>query len=286
MKFVAILALCLSYFSVVFAESPFSSFFNTAPQGKPTINLALHENKIFSQNGEDGVIQAIFSLIGSTSKYYVDFGAGNGHRLSNTKYLRTQRGWRGLLLDVQYQDLSINLYKEMVTSTNINALFAKYRVPENFDLLSIDIDFNDFYVWQALDDKYKPRVVIIEYNGTHFPYEDKIVIQNPSYMWDGSNYQGASMLALYNLGRSKGYSLVFADSQGVNLFFIRDEIVERIPYAFINMNSVPRLYRKPRYGKGPNGGHRADPHNRPYVSSDRFIIPKKPPAPSKKSENK
>jgi hypothetical protein len=234
-----------------------------------TINLAEYEKKIFSQNGEDGVLEAIFNTIGEMNRYYVEFGTENGVEC-NTKYLREHHHWNGLLMDGGYQDESINLQREFITAENINALFQKYCVPKQFDLLSIDIDFNDWYVWHAIDSSYQPRVVVIEYNASHLPHEDRIVIYNPYGRWDGTNYFGASILALYKLGLQKGYSLVYANANGVNLFFIRNDIIEECKtrgIEFLSLNDVNAIYRLPGYGNGPMGGHYQDPLQRIFIDS-------------------
>lgn len=232
-----------------------------------------HEFRVYSQNGEDGVIQLIFYCIGTTSEYYVEFGTQNGLEC-NTRFLREQLGWKGLLMDGDWDIPEINLKKEFITADNINSLFEKYHVPDEFDLLSIDIDFNDFYIWHALSSKYRPRVVVIEYNGAYYPNEDKVVIYNPNYMWDYTNYSGASILALYNLGRSKGYSLVYANANGVNLFFIRDDVLKKLEKSgirFLNTNNVQGIYKPSTYGIGPNRGHPQDSLNRPYTSSKAIL---------------
>jgi hypothetical protein len=232
------------------------------------IDLNHFEKKIFSQNGEDGVLEKIFSVIGTTNSYYVEFGVENGAEC-NTRYLREKYGWNGLLMDGGYENKKINLRREFITAENINQLFSKYQVPKEFDLLSIDIDYNDFYIWQALGSEYRPRAVVIEYNPTHLPSEDKVVLYDAKGKWDGTNYYGASMLALYKLGRKKGYSLVHADAKAVNLFFIRNDIIANLGETFENINSPVKLYKRPKYGKGrgPNGGHRKDRKRRKYISS-------------------
>lgn len=232
----------------------------------PVIDLKHYEKKIFSQNGEDGVTEKIFSLIGTTNRYYVEFGVEDGKEC-NTRFLRERFGWQGLLMDGGYADERINLKKEFITAENINQLFEKYNVPEEFDLLSIDIDFNDFYVWKALQKKYRPRVVIIEYNATHLPTEDKVCIYNSQARWDKTNYSGASLLALYKLAKLKGYSLVYAEKIGVNLFFIRDDVVAQMSESFDGINQPLKIYKKPKYGRGPNGGHPKDKLKRRYVES-------------------
>ena len=230
------------------------------------INLELFEQKIYSQNGEDGVLRHIFDVIGTTSKHFVEFGVQDGSEC-NTRYFREMFGWVGLMMDLGEE----NLQHEYIKAENINDLFQKYNVPKEFDLLSIDIDFNDFYIWQALGSNYHPRVVVIEYNATHSPEEDKISIYDPDGNWDGTNYYGASILALHNLAQKLGYSLVYADQRGVNLFFIRNDVLENCPNKFLNVNNVEKLYKPPRYSNGPNNGHPADPRNREYVSSQEIL---------------
>jgi hypothetical protein len=235
----------------------------------PLVDLSKYEKKIHSQNGEDGVLEKIFNIINTTDKYFVEIGCGNGSEC-NTRYLRESYGFNGLLLDSNYgPNLKLNLQKEFVTKENINSIFQKYNVPYEFDLLSLDIDGIDFYVWNVLVE-YKPRVVVIEYNATHLADEDKVIIYEENFRWDHTNYFGASILAYYNLGRSKGYSLIYAENTGINIFFIRDDILLNLNQKFVNMNDVKVLYKKPR-GKGPNGGHPEDKQGRKYLSSGNIL---------------
>lgn len=240
-------------------------------QERSFLQLEKNEKQIHSQNGEDGIIHCIFRHVGTSSKYYVEFGAADGSYLSNTRYLRECEGWKGLLLDSGYENPSINLHREFISAENINQIFEKYGVPENLDLLSIDIDGNDFYVWQALDPKYKPRLVVIEYNASHLPNEDKVIEYDPLREWDETNYFGASILAFYRLGQKKGYSLIYAESQGINLFFLRNDLIEQFGFTFQEVNDIEQLYRPPCYGTGPNGGHSQDPFHRPYVSAETLL---------------
>lgn len=84
--------------------------------------------------------------------------------------------------------------------------------------------------------------------------------------WDGTNYFGASIKSFYNLGRKKGYSLIYAENIGVNLFFLRDDVLEKGNYKFKDMNNIELIYKSPKYGNGPNGGHVEDLKKREYVS--------------------
>lgn len=233
------------------------------------IDLSLYEKTLYSQNGEDGVLAKIFQVIEPRSRFCVEFGAFDGITGSNTYLLRLQ-GWKCAQFDRAYEIPKYQVHKEFITAETINRIFEKYAVPYDLDLLSIDIDYNDFYVWQAIDENYRPAVVIIEYNATHLPDEDKVVKYRPYYVGDDTNYYGASILALYRLGRSKGYSLVYAEAHGVNLFFVRDDLLTD-QAQFKNTNQVDKLYRYPTYGKGPNGGHPDDYKHRPYLSSENLI---------------
>lgn len=238
---------------------------------KDEIDLSKYEKTVFSQNGEDGVIEKIFEIIGTSSKYYVEFGAYDGILCSNSRFLKEDLGWEGLLLDGGFENRELNLFKEFVTAENINDLFEKYQVPFDLDFLSIDIDFNDFYVWHALSNRYSPRLIVVEYNAAYLPHEDKVVKYSPFYLSDGTNYFGASILAFFNLARSKGYSLVYADKMGVNLFFIRDDLIDACNYHFKNINDVKKIYSYPKYGQGPRGGHPKDPLKRKFVKSIDFL---------------
>lgn len=239
------------------------SFFQVSAE---EIDLKQYEKSFYSQNGEDGIISKIFQVIQPSSRFCVEFGAYDGITGSNTYLLRAQ-GWKCLLLDRMFEIPEYNLHKEFITAENINKLFDQYNIPHDLDLLSINIDYNDFYIWKAIDVKFQPKLVVIEYNSTHLPNEDKIVKYRPYFAGDGTNYFGASILALYNLGRSKGYSLIYADEAGMNLFFIRDDLLKEKKISFKDINNVEKLYRVPTYGKGPNGGHREDIKHREYVSS-------------------
>ena len=208
------------------------------------IDLNPNEKSLYSRNGEDGVLAKIFQLVSPSLRYCVDLGAGDGITMSNTYLLRLQ-GWDCLLLDRGYEIPEQRLHKEFITAENINSLFETYKVPAEFGLLSIDVHYNDFHLWNALDAKYRPAAVVIEYNAAYAPEEDKVVKYHPFYCGDGTDYFGASILALYKLGRSKGYSLIYAERSGSNLFFIRDDLLQELGLSFKDANDVKKIYRPP-----------------------------------------
>ncbi|MGB7978583.1 MAG: hypothetical protein WCF19_05430 [Chlamydiales bacterium] len=224
------------------------------------IDLALYEKSLYSEQGEDGVIAKLFQIVLPATRSCVEVGAYDGITHSNTFLLQLQ-GWNRLLFDRQFEIPTFNLHKEYINAENINQIFQKYNVPLLFDLLCIDLEYNSFYVWKALDPKYSPSVVVIQYNGNHPPDQDKVVKYRPFYVGDGTDYFGASILSLYRLGRAKGYSLVYAEQSGKHLFFVREALLPpETPFRAINQ--VDRLYR-PRSHLYPH-----DMKARPYLSSE------------------
>lgn len=183
-------------------------------------NLRDYENQVYSQCGEDGVLQHLFDELGAKNQYFVEFGAKDGMFVSNSANLRLHHGWKGLLLDAAAKPGDPLVTSAFVTAENVNDLFAEHGVPEVFDLLSIDIDGNDYWVWKALD-RFTPRVVVIEYN-IFFAHDDaRTMPYNPDHRWEeGSAYHGASLAALRKLGDEKGYALVHTDSWAPNAFFV------------------------------------------------------------------
>jgi len=181
--------------------------------------------KKYSQYGEETIIQHIFKNIGTTNRYYVDFGAGDGYSLSNTRFLK-EEGWSGLMMDGNNKNNS-EVKQEFITAENINSLFKKYNVPESFDFLSIDIDGNDLWVWKNLE--YKPRVVIIEFNGTIEHTISKTIRYNPNHIYKHDDYYGASFEALKKVGKEKGYTLVH-QCANTNVFFILSDLVQAPEY--------------------------------------------------------
>jgi hypothetical protein len=120
-----------------------------------------------------------------------------------------------------------------VTSRNIEELLAAHQVPVDFDVLSIDIDGNDYWVWKAIQ-RWQPRLVVIEYNADYPPPVRWVMQENLDHRWNGTNYYGASLTSYVLLGRQKGYTLVATDSRGINAFFVRSELVS--PELFLDTN--------------------------------------------------
>jgi len=227
-----------------------------------------YEKRIFSQNGEDGIIEELFSRIGTTNRYFVEFGVQSGLECMS-KNLACSHHWSGVMIEghpLNYQHLRANYaafpnvvtHYSFITRENIAEIFAQLHVPIEFDLLTIDLDGIDYWVWQALT-SYKPRVVIMEYNASFPPPQKMVVAYDPQFMWNGTTYFGASLTSLAELGNQLGYDLIGTDSKGVNAFFIRRDLCKKSGFPVL---TPEQAYHPPSYGLN-QGGH---PHgNGPIV---------------------
>ena len=227
------------------------------------VDLRAAESKTFSQFGEDGVIEKIFEIIPPSEKYIVAFGAHDGVTNSNARNLIVNHGWGGLLIEgdpkraaqlaqVYADNDAVTTMEEWVFPGNIELLFEDAGVPENFDLLVIDIDSNDYYIWRAIHD-YRPKVVLIEAN-PHFPPPQLMVIDfHPMNYWDTNTYEyvGASISSLDRLAKKKGYELLYCmKPMSPNCFFVDAQYA---PLFGIEDNS-PEAIWPPRMGVNPNAG--------------------------------
>lgn len=232
------------------------------------INLKDFEWRWWSQHGEDGVLIKIFEEISIQHKRFVEIGA-HFHE-ANCLRLMHHGKWSGVFFDLFHEFPPLGFYKYRVTAENINPLFEQLHsqadFPLNFGLLSIDVDGVDFYLWNALDPKWQPSVVIMECN-PQWGLEDKIVVYDPNFRWDGSVYAGASALALYNLAQERRYSLVHIETSGVNMFFIRNDLLP--PDAFQNVNDLEFYWNQIDFDK--MNSYKDDVKNRPFETSDKMI---------------
>lgn len=226
---------------------------------KDKIFLHKYEKKITSQFGEDGVIEKIFDVIGTTNKFYLEFGAiGNE---DNTIQLRDAKGFTG----VWWGDVN-NVY---VTVENVGDLCKEYSIPKEIDFMSIDIDGNDWYVWREITKHTRPRVVCIEYNGQFSPEDDKVIVYDPKFRWDSkTKYFGATLKAMYQLGRQLGYNLVYCTFMGNNAFFIRDDIDCS---KFSSVNDYRTLYRSLKFTAKMSGYFDDESPERVWLSSKDLL---------------
>ncbi|WP_430973217.1 hypothetical protein [Sunxiuqinia rutila] len=197
--------------------------------------------RVFSQFEEDGKLLFIFSVIGMDNKTFIEIGSDDGVN-SNCANLHFNFGWHGLFIDgnknaIERGQKFYSKYPHpwnyspkfvcvKVLKDNINQVIENAGFSGEVGLLSIDIDGNDYWIWDALE-IISPQVVIIE---THneFGYEDIVVPYDPDYLFPGKHpvYHGASPIAMRNLARQKGYRLVGANEMGFNFIFIKNGLAE------------------------------------------------------------
>lgn len=221
--------------------------------------LNRYEHKQFSQSGEDGILRELIRLL-DPPRFFVEFGVEFGTEC-NTRALK-QWGWCGIAWDGEHANHDWNIYQERITAGNVNSLFSKYRIPCDLGVLSIDIDGNDYHVWDALDTRYRPSIVVSEYNASIPANESRTIPYDAGFRWDGTNYYGASFLALSKLGEKKGYRLVGANAIGVNLFFVRNDLLHLLPPDLVKESETPALIYKPV----GFAGHCPDPLHRPWLN--------------------
>lgn len=197
------------------------------------ITLLEVENRIFSQNGEDGILQYIYSKIGVTNRRFVEMGC-NQAKQSNTGNLLVNCGWSGLWIDgtenaqPKSKPEGVRIVQCWITIENIEQTLLDNGISGEIDLLSIDLDGNDYWIWKAIQ-KVSPRVVAIEYNASIEPEWCVTVKYDPNFdrhKKESVIYHGASLSALTKLAASKGYCLIGCDKSGVNAFFVRNDVAK------------------------------------------------------------
>lgn len=232
-------------------------------------------SQMYSQHGEDGYIAEIFSRIGSGNRTFLEIGVENG--LQNTTRLLLEQGWQGIWIEgnpdhaAQAREFfadyiaegKLEIISSMVTSDNINSLVSQARLGPKFDLVTIDIDYNTSHVWRSL--QVEARVYCIEYNASLPPSVATEVTYDAEAVWDGSNYYGAGLKVIENIGRQKKASIVGCDLQGVNAFLVSDEeLADHFSAPF----TAEHHYELPKYHLATHVGHLPSRHARKWVTSD------------------
>lgn len=222
-----------------------------------------YEMKRYSQNGEDGILREIFRRIGTTNRFFVEFGVETGIECNAALLVRAD-GWNGVFiegsltpyerLEANYAGFGVRCLHEFITAENVVEVFVRASVPTEFDLLSIDIDGNDYWVWERLTG-YAPRVVVVEFNATRGPVERWVMRYNPRHIWNGNGYWGASLASLEALGEKKGYTLIGTDEKGVNTFFLRSDLLSASGFTRL---SAYEAYHASGYGAQATDGPHVD----------------------------
>ncbi len=229
-------------------------------------NSSIHEAEfsVFSQMGEDGIIQFLLAHIPNIRKTFIEFGVER-YVEANTRFLLKHDYWRGLVMDgsevaIRYiqtdpvawrYDLTIK--QAFITKDNINQLIQEAGFSGSIGILSVDIDGNDYWVWDAID-VVQPTIVICEYNATFgnqhaitIPYQADFVRTNAHY---SNLYFGASLPALYQLAEKKGYDFVGCNRMGCNAFFVKKDSGHRLKALTLKEGFVSAPFSESRDEQG------------------------------------
>ncbi len=222
------------------------------------------EFKVYSQWGEDGIINHILDRVPIVDKTFVEFGVET-YTEANTLFLLKHRYWRGLVIDGSRENVDsivggrvfwkYDLYAEcsFINRDNINEIIGRHSIAGDIGLLSVDIDGNDYWIWEAVS-IINPRIVVVEYNSLFGPTAKLSVPYDASFerarAHESKMYYGASMAALAHLGQMKGYSLVCGNSAGNNAFFVRNDCMEGLRPLKPEEAYVRQGFREAR---GPGG---------------------------------
>lgn len=225
-------------------------------------NLADTEFSVFSQFGDDGIIQYLVNKMEPGQEFFVEFGVEN-YLESNTRFLMENNNWSGLVIDGSKENISfikkqqfywkydLTAVHAFITAENINGLLN--NIPSDIGLLHIDIDGNDYWVWKAVD-VIKPEIVIVEYNSV-FGSNRAITVPyfpdfNRTHHHYSNLYAGSSLMALCDLGDEKGYYFIGSNSAGNNAYFIKKEKIADLKPLTVDQGYVLSKFRESRDKSG------------------------------------
>lgn len=231
---------------------------------------SLHEVefRVFSQWGDDGIIQWLVNALPALPKRFVEFGVED-YSESNTRFLMVNNNWSGLVIDGSHDNISrlrrrkwfwrhdLTAVCEFLTRDNVDAIIADWAAGEDVGLLHIDVDGNDYWLWEAIESIH-PGIVIMEYNALFgceraitIPYDAGFTRFKAHY---SGQYFGASLAAISHLAMTKGYSLIGSNSSGNNAYFVRDDLLNDSIRAM-----TPGLaYVRPCFRDSRDANHRLD----------------------------
>ena len=228
--------------------------------GRSFSSLREAEFKVFSQFGDDGIIQYLIHRLVPLPDSFVEFGVEN-YRESNTRFLLLNNNWRGLVMDsdaasidhIQHDEIywrhTLTARRAFVTRDNIDDLLKEAGFLGEVGLLSIDIDGNDYWVWEKLT-AINPVIVIVEYNSIFGPDLAVTIPYHPNFARHQAHYSGqfwgASLTALIQLAEKKGYSPVGCNSAGNNAYFVRKDKIDNLPVLTAKEAFVDARFRDSR----------------------------------------
>ena len=240
---------------------------------------------VTSQFGEDGIINEILNRIGRRNRWCVEFGAWDGKYLSNTWTLINNEHWSGVLIEgaqdrctalhASYQSRPNEVfvrqgYVGWESGNDLDGFLGGTPIAQDFDVLSIDIDGNDWHVWHALKN-YRPRLVVVEFNPS--ASNELYFVQDAN----GALNQGASLRAMVDLGKSKGYELVATTY--TNAFFVLAEDFDKLGIADNSIDAMHEPHIEIQICQGYDGtifaaGHLLlNWHGIPIAQEDLQVLP-------------
>jgi len=227
-------------------------------------NIQLAEFKVFSQWGDDGIIQFLINYLDIKQDSFIEFGVQD-YTESNTRFLLINNNWTGLIMDgsKRYMDMvkqddiywryHLTAVPIFITAENINSLIAKNGFEGEIGLLHIDIDGNDYWVWKAINN-ISPIIVIVEYNSVFGVDKAWTVPYKADFERTAAHhsnlYFGASLAALCDLAEEKGYYFIGSNSNGNNAYFIRKDRIQGIKQLDAKSGYVLSKLRESRDVKG------------------------------------
>lgn len=198
--------------------------------------LTARRFRLQSQNQEDGLLWGLFQQIGVTNRRFVELGCGSSG--GNAAMFAAEFGWTGLMVEGDPDKIAEASRKfpraaavcSWITPENVNTLLEQHGCAGEVDLFSLDIDGNDYWVWQAMT-VCSPRVAVLEYNSMFGPDRAVTIPYDPTFSRRDHRfcYFGASLAALTRLSARKGYRLVAVEPTGINAFFLRNDVAPEIP---------------------------------------------------------
>ncbi|MER9829157.1 hypothetical protein NKJ51_12320 [Mesorhizobium sp. M0134] len=222
------------------------------------------EFKVFSQWGEDGIIEWLVHKNGPMPESFVEFGVED-YREANTRFLLTTRNWVGLIIDGSQENIRIaksdaiswkhdlTALASFVTAENINSLIESSGLSGDIGILSVDIDGNDYWLWKAIT-CVNPQIVIVEYNSAFGDIHAVSVPYTPNFVRSQAHYSnlywGASIEAFRHLADERGYSLLGSNRAGSNAFFVRNDCLPRFADRIVDKQARPHRFREGRTETG------------------------------------
>lgn len=256
------------------------------PQALPyPQRLLVQRFGLYSQHEEDGIVWALLKEGGMPTRAFVDIGCGrNG---GNSGFLAKELGFRGLMVDASptiettqamFGSERVRVVREFVTAENLSDLLSRHDSTGEIDLLSIDVDGNDLWIWSAATEC-SPRVVVMEYNASWGPARALTIPYDPDFQRSKQpaelrgRYFGASLPALVALGRGRGYRLVCVDQEGINAFFLRDDVAPHVPALEPSAAFVEGEKNQRMRARGFDLLSVLDSLQHPYVDLDESGVP-------------